>query len=117
MLSDIPNLSLSTGTFTASYTPRVEMVAKYVCRLLNFIDDRGLTDVTPILPLSEREQGPRSYIEGFSAGYVSRALQHLPRQGWKDPWRNEQSYQENKRLLNEAIEDGVLRLRSGSVEA
>ncbi len=117
MLSDIPNLSLSTGTFTASYTPRVELVAKYVCRLLNFIDDRGLTDVTPILPLSEREQGPRSYIEGFSAGYVSRALQQLPRQGWEDPWRNEQSYQENKRLLNEAIEDGVLRLHSGSVEA
>ena len=36
---------------------------------------------------------------------------------WEDPWRNEQSYQENKRLLNEAIDAGVLRLRSGAGEA
>ena len=111
MLSDMPNLSLSTGTFTASYTPRIELVAKYVCRLLNHLVDQGLSDATPLLPPTKGEQRGRAYIEGFSAGYVRRAIGGLPRQGKEEPWRNEQSFRENKRLLTAAVDDGVLQFR------
>ena len=114
MLSDIPNLSLSTGTFTASYTPRIELIAKYVCRVLNHLEDQGLSDATPLLPSAEAEQPGRPYIEGFSAGYVRRAIDDLPRQGNQAPWRNEQSFRENKRLLTAAVDDGVLQFRRDS---
>lgn len=111
MLSDIPNLSLSTGTFTASYTPRIELVAKYVCRILRHLEDQNLSDATPLLPSAEAGQPGRPYIEGFSAGYVRRAINDLPKQGKQAPWRNEQSFRENKRLLTAAIDDGVLQFR------
>ena len=108
MFSGVPNLSLSMGTFTASYTPRIELVAKYVCRLMQYLDKHNLVAATPVLPASEKEQTARPYIEGFSAGYVERALARLPKQGAAHPWLNVQTFQENKQLLNEVINDNVL---------
>ena len=63
------------------------------------------------IPPTKGEQRGRAYIEGFSAGYVRRAIGELPRQGKEEPWRNEQSFRENKRLLTAAVDDGVLQFR------
>jgi hypothetical protein len=46
----------------------------------------------------------------FTSGYVLRALDQLPRQGDREPWRLRQSYLHDRRTIRKgALEDGVLR--------
>jgi monooxygenase len=50
-------------------------------------------------------------IIDFSSGYVQRALDRLPKQGSKEPWRLRQNYLIDSRSIKRgAIEDGSLRL-------
>jgi hypothetical protein len=45
----------------------------------------------------------------FTAGYVMRALDQLPHQGDRDPWRLRQSYLRDRWTIRRApLEDGVL---------
>jgi hypothetical protein len=48
-------------------------------------------------------------IVNFTSGYFQRARDRLPKQGSRPPWRFNQSYlQDRKVLLREPIDDGVL---------
>jgi len=45
----------------------------------------------------------------FTSGYVLRALDQLPRQGDREPWRLRQSYLRDRRTIRHgSLEDGVL---------
>jgi monooxygenase len=49
----------------------------------------------------------------FSSGYFQRALDQLPRQGSKKPWKLNQNYLADVMTLRYgALEDGVLRFSS-----
>ncbi len=51
----------------------------------------------------------RPWIEDFSAGYMQRSMDLMPRQGDKDPWRNTQNYALDKKIIRKApLEDGAL---------
>ncbi|RZO29731.1 MAG: hypothetical protein EVA91_10575 [SAR116 cluster bacterium] len=51
----------------------------------------------------------RPWIEGFSAGYMERAMDSFPKQGSNDPWRNTQNYALDKKMIRNApLEDGAL---------
>ena len=51
----------------------------------------------------------RPWIEDFSAGYMQRTMNLMPRQGDKDPWRNTQNYALDKKMIRNApLEDGAL---------
>ena len=41
MFSDVPNLAVAFGYTNASWTLKCELTARYVCRLLNYMDARG----------------------------------------------------------------------------
>ncbi|MDE0240722.1 MAG: NAD(P)/FAD-dependent oxidoreductase [bacterium] len=111
MLSDVPNLVQTFGYINASWTLRADLTAAWACRLINTMDRRGARKATPRLDGAYRNMTPRPWIDDFPAGYVLRALDFLPRQGNRDPWRNTQDYALDVRLVKRSpIEDGALEL-------
>ena len=106
MFSDIPNMASVFGYTNASWTLKADLVAEYVCRLLNFMDARGYDYCTP------RRRDPSILDEPaitFTSGYIQRSREILPTQGSKKPWKLHQNYALD--LLNlrfAAIDDGTL---------
>ena len=89
MFSDIPNLAAAIGYTNASWTLKCELVSRYVCRLLKYMDQWGYGQCTP------RQTDPTIAAEpilSFTSGYVQRALSSLPSQGSKRPWKLYQNY-------------------------
>jgi monooxygenase len=88
MLSDVPNLAYSIGYTNASWTLKCELIARYVCRILNHMRASHKATVVPRV---------RGAIDAepaihFTSGYIQRALSMLPKQGSKKPWRLYQNY-------------------------
>jgi monooxygenase len=109
MLRDVPNLALSLGYINASWTIRSDMVAKFVCRLLNEMDRKKRRIVVPRFREDDAESDLS--VMPLASGYVDRAKAVMPRQGKRHPWDNPQSIAKDLVALEYAsIEDGVLRL-------
>ncbi len=89
MLGGVPNLAFSFGYVNASWTLRADLTAEYVCRLINQMDKEGVSACMAHEDTSA--EADDSYID-FTSGYVQRALDKLPQQGKKAPWRNYQNY-------------------------
>jgi len=89
MLSGVPNLAFSFGYVNASWTLRADLTCEYVCRLLNAMDREKVTACCP--ENNSQAVADDEYIS-FTSGYVQRALDILPKQGTKNPWRNYQNY-------------------------
>ena len=107
--SDIPNLASSFGYVNASWTLRADLIAEYVCRLLNHMAETGTNVCTPRLRPSDRDMHQRPWIDDFSAGYMQRVMPRLPKQGDRDPWVNTQSYSRDKKLFRKSpVADGVM---------
>jgi monooxygenase len=89
MLSDVPNMALALGYTNASWTLKCDLVAEYVCRLINHMDEHGYRQCTPRAP------DPGLPLEPFidlRSGYVLRSIDKLPKQGPRKPWRLNQNY-------------------------
>jgi cation diffusion facilitator CzcD-associated flavoprotein CzcO len=89
MFSDVPNMAFTFGYTNASWTLKADLVAKYVCRLLNTMRKRGKAIATP------RNEDATMSVEqfsDFSSGYIQRAADRLPKQGARKPWRLNQNY-------------------------
>ena len=109
MYSNVPNLVSIFGYINASWTLRADLMAEYVCRLINHMDKKGCRQCTPSLDDEERNMPERPWVEDFSSGYIQRAMHLLPKQGDRAPWINPQNYQRDKKMLRHgAIEDGVM---------
>jgi cation diffusion facilitator CzcD-associated flavoprotein CzcO len=107
MLSDVPNLAMAFGYTNASWTLRCDLTAEYVCRLLNYMDRHGYVRCTP----RRRDSSPADRpLLDFNSGYVRRALDALPRQGGRRPWRLGQNY------LRDLIEMRFGGLEDGAME-
>jgi cation diffusion facilitator CzcD-associated flavoprotein CzcO len=89
MYSDVPNLASSFGYTNASWTLKCELIAQYVCRLLNYMDRHGYAQCRPVRPDATIGEEP---VVNLTSGYVRRALNSLPRQGSRKPWRTYQNY-------------------------
>ena len=118
MFSGVPNLVYTLGYINASWTLRSELVAEFVCRLVNHLHARGLRQCTPVLRADERGMPKRPLIDDFSPGYIQRAIDHMARQGDRAPWLNPQNYLEDRKTIREgALEDGVLQFTNPPVAA
>jgi cation diffusion facilitator CzcD-associated flavoprotein CzcO len=105
MLSGVPNFAFTIGYTNASWTLKADLVAEYVCRLLDHMDARGLRTV--VAPADD-EVGEAPFMD-FSSGYVVRSLDVLPKQGDREPWRLRQNYLHDLRTIRRnPIDDGVL---------
>jgi len=90
MYSGVPNMAIASGYTNASWTLKCELVARYVCRLLNYMRSRGLDACVP-----EADLEARAVTQPFlniTSGYVQRCAATLPRQGVRHPWRMYQNY-------------------------
>jgi monooxygenase len=108
--SDVPNLASTFGYVNASWTLRADLIAGYVCRLLNHMEETGTTQCTPRLRPSDRTMQARPMIDQLTSGYVQRAAALLPRQGDREPWINPQNYGKDKKMFRKSpVDDGVMR--------
>jgi cation diffusion facilitator CzcD-associated flavoprotein CzcO len=89
MMSVVPNFASVFGYINASWTLKADLICNYVCRLLNFMDRKGVRQVTPN-PMGESAVAP--FVENFTSGYIQRALASWPKQGQNKPWRVYQNY-------------------------
>jgi len=106
MFSDIPNLAFAVGYTNASWTLKCDLTAEYVCRLLNHMDQHNYAVCTPRVNDADIEEEP---VIDFNSGYVLRALDSLPHQGSKTPWRLHQNYVKDLRMMRYGrVEDGAM---------
>jgi cation diffusion facilitator CzcD-associated flavoprotein CzcO len=89
MLSGVPNLAMTVGYVDASWTLKADLVARYVCRLLDHLQRHGYAAVVPLPPPPD---DPRPPLLELSSGYVRRSLADAPRQGTRRPWRLHRTY-------------------------
>ena len=105
MLSGVPNLAIALGYTNASWTLKADLSCRYLCRLLNHMDEHGYRQCVPRRDPSVAE---RPLID-FTSGYVRRSLHLFPKQGSKPPWRLHQNYPRDIMSLGfGALEDGAI---------
>ena len=106
MYSDIPNLASAIGYTTASWTLKCELISRYICRLLNYMDQHDYQQCTPHNHGPAMETLPAI---DFSSGYIQRIIHTLPRQGSRRPWKLYQNYLSDLFTMQYApITDGTL---------
>jgi cation diffusion facilitator CzcD-associated flavoprotein CzcO len=89
MYSDVPNLASAFGYTNASWTLKCDLVAGYVCRLLNHMARRGYVQCTRAGATPPwREEPVLDLTSGLRAARARRAAA----QGDRAPWRLHQNY-------------------------
>jgi cation diffusion facilitator CzcD-associated flavoprotein CzcO len=94
MFTGVPNMAWVFGYIRAAWTLRADMVADFVCRLLNHMQARQARQVEVALRPEDAGMvlGPWLDPEEFSSGYVARGQHVLPRSGDKPEWRHAHDY-------------------------
>jgi hypothetical protein len=88
MFAGVPNLAVCIGYVNASWTLRADLASRYVCRLLNHMEEGGWRTAVPRAP---GDVGARPLLP-LRSGYVQRAADDLPTQGDGAPWLMRQNY-------------------------
>ncbi len=105
MFSDVPNFASVFGYTNASWTLKADLTSEFVCRLLDHMDAKGVDIAVPRRDAEVKEEPWLS----FSSGYVQRALDHLPKQGDRKPWKLNQNYALDMMVLRYSrLDDGVM---------
>jgi cation diffusion facilitator CzcD-associated flavoprotein CzcO len=106
MLSGVPNCAFTVGYTNASWTLKADLTSEYVCRLLAHMDAHGYVTSVPELTDPTVREVPFS---DFNSGYVLRALDQLPNQGSKEPWKLRQNYVFDLRSIRHGqLDDGAM---------
>ena len=77
MLSGVPNMAFTIGYTNASWTLKADLVAEFVCRLLERMDREGQRECVPV----DDGTVERRPLLDFSAGYVQRSIHEFPKGG------------------------------------
>jgi cation diffusion facilitator CzcD-associated flavoprotein CzcO len=98
MFTGVPNLAWVFGYFRASWTLRADLVADFVCRLLNHMQRKGARRVAVALRPEDKDMKLLPWIdpENFNAGYMLRGMHLLPKRGDKPEWQHTQDYWSEK---------------------
>ncbi len=112
MFTGVPNMAWVFGYFRASWTLRADLVADFVCRLLNHMREIGARKVTPTLRPEDEDMPLLPWIdpENFNPGYLMRGMHLLPKRGDKPEWQHTQDYWAEKDEFPAAdLDDGSFR--------
>ena len=116
LIEDLPNMAWVVGYTNISWTLKADLVGAYLVRLLKYMDDNGYAVAVP-----RDTQGCATADTIFgelNSGYVRRGNLALPRQGSTLPWKVLMKYEKDtKLLLDDPINDGVLRFESALANA
>lgn len=106
MFSNVPNVALAFGYTNASWTLKCDLTNRFVSRILNYMDEHNYKYCVPTQDDPNMEMVP--FLD-FSSGYIQRFLDRLPKSGSKMPWKLEQSYFHDRKMIkNSPIDDGFL---------
>ncbi len=111
LFSGIPNMAWVFGYLRTSWTMRADLVSEFVCRLLNHMQEKRASVVTPQLRDEDKNMPARPFIdsENFNAGYLMRKMHLMPKQGDREPWIFSQDYYREKDTIPSAdLDDGTL---------
>ncbi|HZQ32804.1 MAG TPA: NAD(P)/FAD-dependent oxidoreductase [Mycobacterium sp.] len=95
LLSGVPNFAFVFGYTNSSWTLKVGPLCEHFCRLLAHMDAHGYDTCRPEAPSG---LATRPLLE-FSAGYVQRAVDQLPRQGADGPWQMVMDFRRDVEVL------------------
>ena len=110
MFTGVPNMVWVFGYFRASWTLRADLVADFVCRLINHMKGKGASRVSPELRPEDKDMPLLPWIdpENFNPGYLTRNLHLLPKRGDKPEWQHTQDYWSEKDIFPAIdLDDGV----------
>jgi cation diffusion facilitator CzcD-associated flavoprotein CzcO len=110
MFTGVPNMAWVFGYFRASWTLRADLVADFVCRLLNHMKEIGARKATPTLRPEDEDMPLLPWIdpENFNPGYLMRSMHLLPKRGDKPEWQHTQDYWTEKDQFPAAdLDDGI----------
>jgi cation diffusion facilitator CzcD-associated flavoprotein CzcO len=98
MFTGVPNMAWIFGYFRASWTLRVDLVADFVCRLLNHMRKIDAQRVEVTLRPEDKDMPILPWIdeENFNPGYIKRGMHLLPKRGDKPEWAHTQDYWREK---------------------
>ncbi len=109
MFSNLPNLAVVFGYLNASWTLRADINSDYICRLLNHMRATGNNIATPVLTPEAEAKLEEDDIFDFSSGYIQRGKDIMPKNAVNYPWRLNQEYVVDRKILrDDPIEDGLL---------
>ncbi|MBT4489613.1 MAG: NAD(P)/FAD-dependent oxidoreductase [Rhodospirillaceae bacterium] len=117
MFTGVPNLAWVFGYFRASWTLRSELIADFVCRLLNHMKGTDAKSVEPALPEQDKDMPLFDWMDedNFNPNYLKRAMPLLPKRGNKLEWQHTQDYWREKNEFPEIdLEDEVFVYRWGA---
>lgn len=94
MFTGVPNMAWVFGYFRASWTLRADLVADFVCRLLNHMKQKGARRVEVAFRPGEEAMALAPWIdtENFNPGYILRGMHLLPKRGAGAEWQHSQDY-------------------------
>ncbi|NHB94134.1 flavin-containing monooxygenase [Photorhabdus cinerea] len=108
LIQDIPNFACVFGYINNAWTLKVDLSAEYICRLLNEMDRRGATVVTPYAQPGEM-LADENIFSALQSGYVKRAKDSLPRQGRSATWQVPHDFNKDKQVLGQPVDDAALK--------
>ncbi|MFI9788405.1 flavin-containing monooxygenase [Kitasatospora sp. NPDC051984] len=96
MLSGVPNFAYAIGYTNSSWTLKIGLLCEHFCRLLAHMERRGHRICRP--EVADPAMPTRPFLD-FTAGYILRAVDGLPRQGDRAPWQTSTSYRDDSRMF------------------
>ena len=98
MFTGVPNMAWVFGYLRNSWTLRTELIADFVCRMLNHMKETGVSRVEVAPRPSEHNMplGPWIDPQNFNANYILRGQHMLPQRGDKPEWQHTQDYWSEK---------------------
>ena len=108
MFTGVPNMVWVFGYFRASWTLRAEMIADFVCRLLNHMRAKGAKRVEVALRTEDHNMPLLPWLDtdNFNPGYMLRGMHLLPKRGDKRDWQHTQDYWREKEEIPAIDLDG-----------
>lgn len=89
LIEQLPNMGMVFGYTNSSWTLKADLISEYICRLINYMDKKGLRQVRPVNNDSKVTQQP--FLD-LQSGYIQRIKDEIPQQGSKLPWKLYQNY-------------------------
>jgi cation diffusion facilitator CzcD-associated flavoprotein CzcO len=114
MYSGVPNLVSVFGYTNASWTLKADLTCEYACRLINWMDAHGVQAATPTNTDPAVTEVPWFDL---TSGYVQRTVDRFPKQGSKLPWKVNQNYLRDIKLLRKSkLDDGVIKFSKATAK-
>jgi cation diffusion facilitator CzcD-associated flavoprotein CzcO len=95
MFTGVPNLVWVLGYFrAASWTLKADLLAAFVCRLLDHMTGKGAARIEVALRPEDEGMPALPWIDSevFNPGYLMRGMHLLPKRGDKPEWAHSQDY-------------------------